>query len=113
MSRYLVTMGIRTACFVVAAFGDGVVRWVALVGAVVLPYIAVIGANTVASRGPGGVAPGQGGLPPAALGLPPGVAERVWPSRFEAPSTPALPGREESGPSAPPRPGRAASPPNA
>lgn len=50
--RYLITMGIRALCFVlsivfaVTLHGSG--RWlaiVALVGAVVLPYIAVIFAN--------------------------------------------------------------------
>jgi hypothetical protein len=50
--RYLVTMGIRAACFllsIVFAFGlHGSLRWlaiVAVVAAVVLPYVAVIFAN--------------------------------------------------------------------
>jgi hypothetical protein len=50
--RYLITMGIRTLCFllsivfVVTVPGVGVIlAFAALVGAVVLPYIAVIFAN--------------------------------------------------------------------
>jgi hypothetical protein len=50
--RYLITMGIRALCFLlsilIAATMHGAGRWlaiVALIGAVVLPYIAVIFAN--------------------------------------------------------------------
>jgi hypothetical protein len=44
--RYLMLMGIRTTCFVFAvAFTSGWLRWVCVVGAIVLPYVAVIGAN--------------------------------------------------------------------
>jgi tetrahydromethanopterin S-methyltransferase subunit C len=47
-ARYLWTMGIRAGCFVVAvAVAQPVVRVAAIVGACVLPYIAVVGANTV------------------------------------------------------------------
>jgi hypothetical protein len=50
--RYLITMGVRALCFllsIVFAFGlPGAWRWLAiaaLIGAVVLPYVAVIFAN--------------------------------------------------------------------
>jgi hypothetical protein len=44
-TRYLVSMGVRTACFVLAVVTDGWLRWAFIVGAVVLPYIAVVVAN--------------------------------------------------------------------
>lgn len=58
--RYLFSMAIRTACFVGAiVVGPGWLRWVLIVGAVVLPYIAVVLASAtphsdrqVALRGP-------------------------------------------------------------
>lgn len=43
--RYLVSMGIRTACVLGAIFVPGWPRWVFLAGAVLLPYLAVILAN--------------------------------------------------------------------
>lgn len=43
--RYLITMGIRTACFASIVFVNGWMRWVAIAGAVFLPYIAVVAAN--------------------------------------------------------------------
>ncbi|MFN8126370.1 MAG: DUF3099 domain-containing protein [Candidatus Nanopelagicales bacterium] len=43
--RYLISMGIRTACFLGVIFTEGWVRWALVVGAVVLPYIAVVMAN--------------------------------------------------------------------
>jgi predicted tellurium resistance membrane protein TerC len=43
--RYLITMGIRTACFLALIFVDGVWQWVCIAGAVFLPYIAVVMAN--------------------------------------------------------------------
>ena len=45
MSRYLWQMGIRTACFIGAYFASGWLQWVLLIGAIVLPYIAVVLAN--------------------------------------------------------------------
>jgi hypothetical protein len=44
-SRYLLSMGIRTACLVLAVLVEGPLRWVFLAGAVVLPYVAVVMAN--------------------------------------------------------------------
>lgn len=46
-TRYLITMGIRVACFIlmVAITPYSWYTWIFAVGAVVLPYIAVVGAN--------------------------------------------------------------------
>ena len=57
--RYLISMGIRTACFVgaVVAFltlGNGVVMWVLVIASFVLPYVAVVMANAGGSPDPGG-----------------------------------------------------------
>lgn len=43
--RYLISMAIRTACFLGAVFVDGWMRWVMIAGAILLPYIAVVMAN--------------------------------------------------------------------
>lgn len=43
--RYLISMGVRTVCFVLAVAVDGWPRWVFLAGAVFLPYVAVVLAN--------------------------------------------------------------------
>lgn len=43
--RYLVSMGIRTACVLAAIVIPGWPRWVFIAGAVVLPYLAVVIAN--------------------------------------------------------------------
>ena len=48
--RYLISMGIRTVCFIGAVIADGPLRWVLVVGAVFLPYVAVIFANTANRR---------------------------------------------------------------
>jgi hypothetical protein len=48
--RYLWTMGIRTACFVAAIFVPGWPRWVLIAGAVLLPYLGVVGANAGRER---------------------------------------------------------------
>jgi hypothetical protein len=54
--RYLLSMGIRTACFVLAVGALGVLHWTVVgwalvVAAVVLPYIAVVMANATRPRG--------------------------------------------------------------
>ena len=54
MRRYLVSMGIRTACFVLAVGAIvvlhwTVVGWILVVAAVILPYIAVVMANAAGS----------------------------------------------------------------
>ena len=47
--RYLMSMAIRTVCFIGAIVASGWLRWTLVAGAVILPYIAVIMAN--AGRG--------------------------------------------------------------
>jgi hypothetical protein len=43
--RYLVSMGIRTVCFVLAVIADGWLRWVLVLLAIILPYLSVVFAN--------------------------------------------------------------------
>lgn len=43
--KYFISMMIRTVCFIAAVILPNPWRWVALFGAVTLPYIAVIAAN--------------------------------------------------------------------
>lgn len=50
--RYLMSMGVRTLCFVGAVIVDSWLRWVLLAAALVLPYIAVVMANAVSRRSP-------------------------------------------------------------
>jgi Flp pilus assembly protein TadB len=54
--KYLVSMGVRTICFVLAVVLTGPLRWVMVAAAFLLPYFAVIIANAAdgrASVGPG------------------------------------------------------------
>ena len=49
--RYMISMAIRTACFVAAvAVGSGWLRWVLVAAAFVLPYVAVVMANSASPR---------------------------------------------------------------
>ena len=57
MKNYLVTMGIRTLCFVLAFVTQGWVRWTCVALAVVLPYVAVVFANARSPRTAGRVGP--------------------------------------------------------
>ena len=43
--RYFISMMIRTACFILTVILPSPYRWVALLGAVALPYFAVVIAN--------------------------------------------------------------------
>jgi hypothetical protein len=43
--RYLISMGVRTGCFLGAVVAGGWLRWVLIAGALVLPYLAVVFAN--------------------------------------------------------------------
>ena len=63
MLKYLVSMSIRTICFVLVLVTPSPWRWFFAVGAIVLPYVAVIIAN--AGRERRGPAP-QGLTPPPA-----------------------------------------------
>ena len=57
--RYLIAMGVRTLCFVVVAVlavsrvGPGWLPWIFVVGAVVLPYVAVVMANAADTKSDG------------------------------------------------------------
>lgn len=48
--KYLILMAIRMVCFIGAFFAHGLLRWILVGGAVVLPWIAVLIANAVAAR---------------------------------------------------------------
>lgn len=64
--RYLISMGIRTACVLAAIVIPGWPRWLFIAGAVVLPYLAVVIANAGRENDePGDV--GVQGSPRAAL----------------------------------------------
>jgi archaellum biogenesis protein FlaJ (TadC family) len=43
--RYFISMMIRTVCFILTVVLPSPYRWVALIGALTLPYIAVVAAN--------------------------------------------------------------------
>ncbi len=57
--RYLIAMGVRTACFLVVALlavthlGPGWLPWIFVVGAVLLPYVAVVMANASGTKSDG------------------------------------------------------------
>ena len=62
MRRYLLSMGIRTACFLLSVVAIVVLHWtiigwVLVAGAVVLPYVAVVMANATRVRRVGTVSP--------------------------------------------------------
>lgn len=50
--RYLVSMLVRTLCFVAAVVTSGPLRWVFVLGAIFLPYVAVVLANAGSRRAP-------------------------------------------------------------
>lgn len=56
-TRYLVSMGVRTLCFVLAVATDGTLRWIFAVAAIVLPYVAVVMANAGGEIDSGGPEP--------------------------------------------------------
>jgi Protein of unknown function (DUF3099) len=49
--KYFISMMIRTACFIAAIFLSSPWRWFSLLGALTLPYIAVVVANAGRERG--------------------------------------------------------------
>jgi hypothetical protein len=51
--RYLISMGVRTVCFVLAIVASGWLRWVLVLAAVVLPYVSVVFANGGREPSPG------------------------------------------------------------
>ena len=50
--RYVLSMLVRTICFVGAVFADGLFRWLLVAGALFLPYIAVVLANAGVQKDP-------------------------------------------------------------
>ncbi len=48
--RYLISMAIRTVCFIGAILASGWLRWTLVAGAVLLPYVAVVMANAGRKR---------------------------------------------------------------
>jgi hypothetical protein len=55
--RYLTMMGIRLACLPLAVISSGWVRWAFIIGAIVLPYVAVVIANAASRPKPGTLVP--------------------------------------------------------
>lgn len=55
VKRYLTMMGIRVLCFGLVFVTTGWLRWAAVAGAVLIPYFAVIIANTVRPRQAGSI----------------------------------------------------------
>lgn len=51
--RYLISMALRTVCFIGAILASGWLRWTLVAGAVVLPYFAVVMANSGRKRAGG------------------------------------------------------------
>jgi hypothetical protein len=51
--RYIMSMSLRTVCFIGAVLTEGWIRWVLVAAAVVLPYVAVVMANAVATKSDG------------------------------------------------------------
>lgn len=49
--RYLISMALRTICFVGGIMAEGALRWILIFAAVVLPYFAVVIANAGRERG--------------------------------------------------------------
>ena len=63
--RYVFSMAIRTVCFLAAILvGPGWLRWVLVVAAVLLPYVAVVMANAGTNKDDGF------SLPPGTFGAP-------------------------------------------
>lgn len=48
--NYLLTMALRTLCFVLAYLPEGWLRWTCVAMAALLPYLAVVLANAVGPR---------------------------------------------------------------
>lgn len=59
--RYVLSMAVRTICFVAAiAVGPGWLRWVLVAAAVLLPYVAVVMANASDTKSDGFALPDDG-----------------------------------------------------
>ena len=56
--RYLISMGVRTVCFILAVVSIGHwFAWAFIIASFLLPYVAVVMANAGASPDPGGPEP--------------------------------------------------------
>lgn len=65
--KYLISMGIRTVCVLAAIVVPGWPKWIFLSGAVVLPYLAVVIANSGRENDePGAMGVASASLPTAA-----------------------------------------------
>jgi hypothetical protein len=64
MLKYSITMGIRLVCIIACFFVPGYWIIIPAIGAVVLPYVAVVLANVSGPRSAGLVSPNQLALPP-------------------------------------------------
>jgi len=64
MRQYTIAMSIRVVCIVACLFTSGWVQIVCVVGAVVLPSVAVMVANAKGAPGGRPERPGQSSLPP-------------------------------------------------
>lgn len=84
--RYLIMMGIRTFCFGAAVFTHGTLRWASIIGAVILPYLAVVVANA-------GREPERGHIEPVAPPRHPAIESA---KSIEIRSDDTLPPRHES-----------------
>lgn len=51
--RYMISMTIRTLCFIGAVFFTGTLRWILVAASLILPYVAVVMANAASPRIPG------------------------------------------------------------
>lgn len=54
LRRYLISMAVRTGCFLGAVFVEGPLRWVLLAGSIFLPWVAVVLANGSRENSQGG-----------------------------------------------------------
>ena len=81
VGRYLFSMAVRTVCVVLCIVVPGPLRWVFAVGAIALPYIAVVAANTVGER--------RAATPAAAAARPPGSHRPRGPGPGAPPGGPA------------------------
>ena len=71
--RYLISMGIRTACVLAAIVVPGWPRWFLIAAAVVLPYLAVVVANAGREKD----APGELGVAHASQPALPGAPNEL------------------------------------
>ena len=81
-TRYLISMGVRTLCFVLAIVTTGTLRWVFLAGAFLLPYFAVVIANAGSRPDTGAPEPFD---PTERLALPGSYATEAIPQPRPAP----------------------------